>query len=310
MARMSARAKLVTAIVLCAGACTGRITQQGAGPATGTGSGASMGPTSGGAGSGGFGTGTAGAAVVPLGTDPGRVTIHRLNRAEYNNTVRDLLGTTAHPADVFPVDDRGLGFDNVADVLTLSPVHLQLYQSTAETLVNAALATTGTQRAKILTCDPTTGETCARTVLRAFGRRAWRRPLTDPEVDGLMTVVMVARTNGDSWEQGLNMALQSMLISPNFLFRVELDPTPTSLTPHLLTSFEIASRLSYFLWSTMPDDALAAAADAGKLTDKVQLQTQVTRMLADPKASALVDNFAGQWLYTRLVDDAQPDATA
>jgi hypothetical protein len=306
---MFARTKLLIAIALCAGACTGRISQQGddstgsqTGSPTGTGSGTGV------AGSGGFGTGTAGAGVVvPLGTDPGRVTIHRLNRAEYNNTVRDLLGTATRPADMFPVDDRGLGFDNVADVLTISPVHMQLYQGAAETLVNAAVATTGSQRAKILTCDPTAGDTCARTVLRAFGRRAWRRPLTDPEVDHLMTVVMVARTNGDSWEQGVNMALQSMLISPNFLFRVELDPTPTSLTPHLLTSFEIATRLSYFLWSTMPDDTLAAVADANKLTDKVQLQTQVTRMLADPKASALVDNFAGQWLYTRLVDDVQPD---
>src|SRR5450755_17792 len=108
MARMFARANLVTAIVLCASACTGRVS--GGTAITDPGSGTGIGSTVGGAGSGGFGTGTAGAAVVPLGTDPGRVTIHRLNRAEYNNTVRDLLGTTARPADVFPVDDRGLGF--------------------------------------------------------------------------------------------------------------------------------------------------------------------------------------------------------
>jgi hypothetical protein len=306
MARMSARSKLLIVVVLGAAACTGKISQQGgSGTATGSATGAA------GFGSAGGGTGTAGAAVIPLGTDPGRVTLRRLNRAEYNNTVRDLLGTAMHPADDFPPDDRGLGFDNIADVLTVSPVHLQLYQSTAEALVNEALA--GAQRAKILTCDLTSasaGETCARTVLRAFGRRAWRRPLTDTEVDGLMTsIVMLARTNGDSWEVGVNMAMQAMLVSPNFLYRVELDPSATSMTPHLLTSFEIAARLSYFLWSTMPDDALSTAADAGKLTDKTELGAQVTRMLADPKASALVDNFAGQWLYTRLVDDASPDAT-
>ncbi len=299
MPTISIRAALMTLLVLAAGACTGRIS---GGGGVGTGS-----PTGG---AGGGGTGTAGAGVVPLGTDPGRITLHRLNRAEYNNTVHDLLGTAMTPADQFPVDDRGLGFDNIADVLTVSPVHLQLYQSAAEALVNEALA--GAQRPKILTCDlVSAGDTCARTVLRAFGRRAWRRPLTDAEVDGLMSsVVMLARTNGDSWEQGVNMAMQAMLVSPNFLYRVELDPDATSLTPHLLTSFEIASRLSYFLWSTMPDDALSAAADAGKLTDKGELAAQVKRMLADGKASALVDNFAGQWLYTRLVDDAAPDAQA
>jgi hypothetical protein len=303
MARTSARASLTTLLVLALGACTGRISGGGAVAGAPTGSAT-------GAGAAGGATGTAGASgLVPLGTDPGRITLHRLNRAEYNNTVRDLFGTTTTPADQFPVDDRGLGFDNIADVLTVSPVHLQLYQSAAEALVNEALV--GAQRAKILTCDlPTAGETCARAVLRAFGRRAWRRPLTDPEVDGLMTsTVMLARTSGDSWEVGVNLAMQAMLVSPNFLYRVEVDATPTSLAPHLLTSFEIATRLSYFLWSTMPDDALAAAADAGKLTDKAELAAQVTRMLADPKASALVDNFAGQWLYTRLVDDVAPDPT-
>jgi hypothetical protein len=174
-------------------------------------------------------------------------------------------------------------------------------------MVTAALA--GAQRTKILTCDLVAGgETCARTVLRAFGRKAWRRPLTDAEVDHLMIPVQLARTNGDSWEVGVSLALQAAIVSPNFLYRVELDPTPTSATPHALNNHELASRLSYFLWSTMPDDALFAAADGGKLTDPTQLRAQVTRMLADQKASALVDNFAGQWLYTRMVDEVQPDA--
>ncbi|HTA19906.1 MAG TPA: DUF1592 domain-containing protein [Polyangia bacterium] len=255
-------------------------------------------------------SGAAGTTVVARGTDPGRVTIHRLNRTEYNNTVHDLLGTATRPADQFPPDDLGLGFDNVADVLTISPVHMQLYQSAAEALVNEALATTGTERGKLLTCDvEAMGDPCVRSILRTFGRSAWRRPVTDAEIGTLMTVVGVARTNGDKWEQGLNLALQAMLVSPNFIYRVELDPNPTSLTPHPLTNYELATRLSYFLWSSMPDAALAAAADAGTLTDKAQLAAQVTRMLKDPKASALVDNFAGQWLYTRLVDDAAPDPT-
>jgi hypothetical protein len=331
MARIPSRVKLTSLLVLSLAACTGKITQQGGGgtgagsgagastgsstgtaTGTGTGTGTATGNGTGTAGTGGGITGAAGTgAVAPPapGTDPGRVTVRRLNRVEYNNTVRDLLGTTARPADAFPADDRGLGFDNIADILTLSPTHLTLYQSSAESLVTAALA--GAQRTKIVTCDlAVMGETCARSILRSFGRKAWRRPLTDPEVEKLMTVVKVAPANGDAMEVGVGLALQAMLISPNFLFRVELDPTPTALTPHALTNHELASRLSYFLWSTMPDDALFAAADAGQLTDKAMLAAQVTRMLKDPKAAALADNWGGQWLYTRQVDEVQPDTKA
>jgi hypothetical protein len=327
MARFATRVSLVLPLVLSAAACTGTISQpgltgggSGAGASTGssstgapTGTGPSPGTAGGGnvtgaAGSGNV-TGAAGSDAPAPGTDPGRVTVRRLNRVEYNNTVRDLLGTTARPADSFPADDRGLGFDNIADILTLSTTNITLYQTTAESLVTAALA--GTQRAKIITCDLVAmGETCARSIVRAFGRKAWRRPLTDAEVDKLITVAKLATTNGDTWEVGVSLAMQSMLISPNFLFRVEIDPTPTSLTPHALTNHELAARLSYFLWSSMPDDALFAAADAGQLTDKTQLAAQVTRMLKDPKASALADNWGGQWLYTRAVDEVQPDTKA
>src|SRR6185503_19225563 len=93
---------------------------------------------------------------------------------------------------------------------------------------------------------------------------------------------------------------------PHFIFRVELDPDPASLTPHALGGYELASRLSYFLWSSMPDETLFGAA-AGTLTEPATLAAQVTRMLADPKAQAITDNFAGQWLYLRAVDLAEPD---
>jgi hypothetical protein len=312
---------LAGCLVLPAAACTGQLSQRGGGaPASNGGAGDLGGPSSGVAGGGvtapgaagatgaaGLSGGAAGVAPPAPGTDPGRVTMHRLNRVEYDNTVRDLLGATTRPADAFPPDDRGYGFDNIADVLTVSPVHAQLYQAAAEALVTAALV--GPQRAKLVTCDlATAGETCARAVLRAFGRRAWRRPLTDAEVEHLMAVVLVARGAGDGWETGVALALQATLVSPYFVYRVELDPTPTSTAPHALTSHELAARLSYFLWSTMPDDALFAAADAGKLASAADLRAQVTRMLADPKASALVDNFGGQWLYTRIVDEVAPDA--
>jgi hypothetical protein len=240
-------------------------------------------------------------------TDPGRVTMHRLNRAEYNNTVRDLLGTTARPADAFPVDDRGAGFDNIADVLSLSVTHVDRYNAAAEALIEEAFSNPD-QRARLVACDLAQGETCARQVLAGFMPRAFRRPVADAEIDQVMPLVNLAVAQGDSVEVGLKLALKSVLLSPHFIFRVELDPNPTSLEPHPLSGYEAASRLSYFLWSSMPDDELFASAAASTLLDATVLQAQVTRMLQSPKASALVDNFAGQWLYLRGMDDVIPSS--
>lgn len=304
------------ALIAVLAGCTGTVggAGDGAGPGSGVGgaqgggaSGAAgtSGSTGGGSATGGAaGVGGAGAGVNA--TDPGRVTLHRLNRAEYNNTVRDLLGTNGKPADEFPIDDRGSGFDNIADVLTLSPLHLDLYHKAAEALVTEALAN-ATQRARLVPCDLTTGgETCARTALTDFARRAYRRPVTDAEVNAMMATVAVAVAGGDGYERGLALALRGVLLSPNFVFRVELDADPTSLTPHALGGYELASRLSYFLWSSMPDEALFGAA-ASNLADPTTLAAEVTRMLADPKAQAIIENFAGQWLYLRAVDIAEPD---
>jgi hypothetical protein len=276
---------------------------------TGTGTTGSGGATGGTGGAGGAGgQGGTGTPPPPAGTDPGRVTLHRLNRVEYNNTVRDLLGTARLPADDFPIDDRGSGFDNIADVLTLSPLHIDNYYAAAVALVDEAL-TNATQRAKLVTCDlAAQGATCARTVLTAFVPLAWRRPVATTEIDALMASVTLATTQMDPVEQGLKIALRSVLMSPNFIFRVETDPSPASTTPHPLGPYEIASRLSYFIWSSMPDAELFAAAKAGTLGQPSSLQAQVTRMLASPKAAAISDNFAGQWLYTRQIADVAPDA--
>lgn len=237
--------------------------------------------------------------------DPGRVTLHRLNRAEYDNTVRDLLGDTQAPARNFPPDDHGFGFDNNADVLSMSPLLMEKYSHAAKQLVEAAWAK-GTLRTCVL--DPAAPEPCARTLLQDFARRAWRRPVTAREVDALVRFVALAKQHGDAPEVGVKLALRSVLVSPNFLFRVELDPTPTSTAPHPVSDTELASRLSYFLWSSMPDEALLKVAEAGRLHEPEVLEAQVRRMLADPRARALVDNFAGQWLYTRALDFAQPEA--
>jgi hypothetical protein len=122
----------------------------------------------------------------------------------------------------------------------------------------------------------------------------------------MMATVAVAVGQGDGYERGVALAARAILLSPHFTFRVELDADPTSLTPHALGGYELASRLSYFLWSSMPDEALFSAA-AGTLADPATLASEVTRLLADEKAQALVENFAGQWLYLRAIDTVEPD---
>ena len=378
--------------------------------------------------------------------DPGRVTSHRLNRNEYNNTVRDLLGTSQTPADAFPADDFGLGFDNIADVLSTSPLQAELYERAADGLIaeamaipiteptkfqieaETALASVGSQagdawnlysngevyqtidipyagkylfrarvwgqqagpdlphlnltvdqvpvfmvdtdaienaakiyeievdlkagvhkfaveftndyydamlmadrnllvdwfsvegpqdlisgeneqRTRIMICDPVVDgeEACGREILRAFARRAWRRPVSDAEVDRLFLFISDAKAAGQDFEAGLRVALQAVLVSPHFVFRVELDPAPTDLTPHPLGDHELASRLSYFLWSSMPDDELLLAADQGLLQDTKQVELQARRLLEDPRAVALIDNFAGQWWLIRNVELAFKD---
>ena len=266
-------------------------------------------------GSSGNGSGSGGAGVIGSGgtntvaaTDPGRVTLHRLNRAEYNNTVHDLLGTKLTPAEDFPIDDRGNGFDNMADVLTLSPLHLSVYHTAAKALAAEALSN-ATQRAALITCDLAQGDSCVRQVLKGFAYRAWRRPIADAELDRMVAVVAVAKSNGDTAEVGLGLALRALLMSPHFVFRVELDQDPTSLAPHALSGFELASRLSYFLWSSTPDSALMASAESGALNTAATLKEQATRLLADARARSIIDNFAGQWLHLRAVDSLEPDHT-
>jgi hypothetical protein len=244
--------------------------------------------------------------------DPGRVTIHRLNDLEFNNTVRDLLGDTTGPASGFPTDTGGGNFDNNADVLATSPLLFQDLEGAADALATAAVAAGSASRGKIITCDSTKlGDTaCATKVLTAFARKAWRRPATPAEMTRLISFVPLAKANGDGFDQGIGLAIKAILLSPNFMFRPELDPDPAATSPRLLNSYEIASRLSYFLWSSMPDDALAAAADASSLGDLGTLQAQANRMLSDPKASTLITNMGGQWFGTYKMATVAPLATA
>ncbi len=379
--------------------------------------------------------------------DPGRVTLRRLNRAEYNNTVRDLLGLDVQPADDFPADDVGYGFDNIGDVLAVSPLLFEKYLAAAERITDKAFtfdlaplppivyyrsfefrASVRTDayrdRSKVFTdgdlsvthqfkgdgtyvfkyrawgnpidrepvrvavriddkevyqgdlrpqaenrqpptrefkapvkagarkvsiailnpkADPEAADPkkrartvlfgsleiqgpmpvverlpneaykrimvaqpgnglsereCARRICENLARRAFRRPVTADEVDRLVRLVDVAKAQGDGFDKGIQLAVEAVLVSPHFLFKVEHDRKLLD-KPFPVTEHELATRLSYFLWSSMPDDELTRLADRGDL--RKNLEPQVRRMLADPKARALGENFAGQWLQVRNV---------
>jgi mono/diheme cytochrome c family protein len=241
---------------------------------------------------------------------PGRVTMRRLNRTEYNNTIRDLVGVDFRPADDFPADDVGHGFDNIGDVLTLSPILLEKYLAAAEQVVQRAMAEPAPRR-RILIRQPSddrSRDQCAREVLSHFATRAFRRPATPQEVDRLIGLVQLAEQQGADYPRSLEVALQAILASPHFLFRIELDDHPDDpAMERPLNDYELATRLSYFLWSSMPDDELFGLAEKGQLTDDSALAAQVRRMLRDPKSIALVDSFAAQWLQLRNLDQLTPD---
>lgn len=382
--------------------------------------------------------------------DPGRVTIRRLNKAEYVNTIRDLMGINFRGAEGFPSDDVGYGFDNIGDVLTLSPLHLEKYLDAAEQIVERAIALPGAKTTRIeanyfpaangttntnegdrsfytnsqiivehdfaiagqyrikvhaygqqagpepcrmrVTLDrdgqtfdvrvtaekpadyeypvevtagrhrigiafindfydpnhpdpkqrdrnllvrhieivgpfgdqiampatttrwipeqPTPGQerAFAQRYISAFASRAFRRPAKPEEVEGILRVFDVAHKNKEPFNRSMQVAMSAVLVSPQFLFRAELDPKPDDpKSSRELNDYELASRLSYFLWSSLPDDTLVDLAQKGELRKPAVLEVQVERMLKDPKARALADNFAAQWLQLRKLADMRPD---
>ncbi len=168
-------------------------------------------------------------------------------------------------------------------------------------------------RARILTCTPSTPgdeQACARRILSTLARRAYRRPVTSPEVETLMGFFRQG-ASGTTFEGGVQLAIERLLVSPDFLFRVERDPAgiaPGSV--YRISDLELASRLSFLVWSSLPDDELLGVAARGRLRDPAMLAAQVRRMLRDEKASALVANFFGQWLYLRNMDTVAPDPEA
>jgi hypothetical protein len=150
--------------------------------------------------------------------------------------------------------------------------------------------------------------TCARKIVANLARRAYRRPVTEQEVSQLLSLITLARRHGDSLEEGLVLALEAMLVSPSFLFRIEKGMAAAEPgAAHPISEHELASRVSYFLWSSMPDDEMLGCADRGILKQPGVLAAQDKRMLKDPKSRALAENFGGQWLELRKLESVKPD---
>ncbi len=245
---------------------------------------------------------------------PGRVTIRRLNRVEYNNTIRHLVGINFRPADDFPSDDVGNGFDNIGDVLTISPLLMEKYLAAAESIIDQALAGEES-RNRILVQQAEDNDLDKKVAaalfnIRTFATHAYRRPVSDEELQRLFALVTFAFEQGSPDDEILKSVLTAILTSPHFLFRVEHDPEPDDEDGiRSLDGYELASRLSYFLWSSMPDEELFRVAGEGTLHQPEVLKTQTQRMLDDPRSRALVDNFAGQWLQLRDLSHLVPDPT-
>ncbi len=298
------RLRLIAVIVGSALGCTGTI--QSPGDMGGVPEGNSPpvnGPRAGGA-------GTTGAGGTPGGTGPGAVTgpggapvldqpgprpLRRLSRDELNNTLRDLLGDTTSPANPLPADSRGeTGFIDTGSLSTVEVNYLL-------EMVERVAQTAGAKLTGLVACDPAAmGQAvCAQKFIENFGRRAFRRPLDPGEVTELvMHFTTVTTMPKVAFADGIRMVMQAMLLSPRFLYHWEVGGDPAKVQNGLipLSASETASRLSYFLWATMPDDALFTAVDTGKLTTPADVERETRRMLADPRARQSLAAFHTQWL--------------
>lgn len=257
-----------------------------------------------GPGSNGPGPSTTEAACTEGTLEPGPSPVRRLTRIEYDNTVRDLLGVDLALGATFPSDQTVLGFDNNVAGLTVTPVLAEQYLAASEKLASAGLA----KVKAIGGCSAAAmGETaCAKQTAERFARRAFRRPATDEQIASLMTAF--AARKEPTFDSGLESMTQLVLQSPYFLYRVELGVIATDNPAVVrLDDYEVASRLSYFLWNTMPDDALFDAAEAGKLSTKEELAAHARRMLKDPRARAAVANFHRQWMELDLLEEIPKD---
>ena len=238
--------------------------------------------------------------------DPGYEPLKRLTHRELDNTLRDLVGANFTVTDRFPAELTGAsGFDNTANTLFLESTLMERYIAVAERVVELMLppepATEAERRAHELVFVATPGgslgdEEAAERVLRHFLGRAYRRPPGDEDVARALERYRAAQQSGQAFKDAVKVVLQAVLISPKFLLRSETPPETADPEPYRISDWDLASRLSYFLWASMPDAELRDLARRGALSDPAVLEAQVDRMLADPKADTLGTSFAAQWL--------------
>ncbi len=266
-------------------------------------------------------------AAVTRDRDPGPSPLRRLTRAEYNQTLRDLLGVEFDVAEAVGIaEEGGQGFDNLAAGLTLSPALMEKYFAAADKALDRFFAVTdpkttafrdgnAKKRAQqafdaVFFVKPgkdVTEHDAARKIIERFVYRGFRRPPKDVEIARLLKVYDRATPKGEPFNDAVRRMMKPVLVSPHFLFRVEEERgKPGSTEPYRVGDHELAVRLSYFIWATMPDEELSKLADEGKLSDPATLEKQARRLLADPKARALTERFAVQWLQLNKLATARP----
>lgn len=291
----SGRSALVLLCALAASGCA-NTRRNGDTPARpGSGGTSSAGSSASGGGPGTLG-GAGGSVAAELAAVPSE--LHRLNATEYRATVEDVLGTPVEPASWLYGTDLA-GFDNIAAVLNVTPAIVDSLLDSAEKVAHDVFAT-DTAKAKVVTCTAADDLTCVASVISSSGLRLFRRPLSGEEVAVYQKVYTAARVRGDAHEPALQQVLVALLSSAQFLYRMEFPSQAAGTQP--LGPYEVASRLSYLIWSSAPDDALLAEAEAGTLADDDALAAQTARLWADPKALRFTENFGGQWLGARRLD--------
>src|SRR5690349_10629472 len=224
--------------------------------------------------------------------------MRRLTHSQYNHTVHDLLGDQTNPANQFPQEDFVNGFKNQTSAQSVPPLLADAYGAAAEKLARNAFR--GGDVNHLVPCRPhtATDTLCAAQFIRSFGSKAFRRPLTKAEVERYASLFADEARRSGQFLTGAQLIVETMLQSPNFLFHAERGGDTRQ--------FEIASRLSYFLWDTMPDAELFEAAAHGELSASASVEKQARRMLADPRARQSVDEFAAEWLrFDRLLNSVK-----
>ncbi|MCL4204305.1 MAG: DUF1592 domain-containing protein [Pirellulaceae bacterium] len=242
--------------------------------------------------------------------DPGPPPLRRLNRTEYDNAILDLTGLDLRLAEDFPPDPSSFGFDNIGPALTFTPVQVEQYHAAARMAVQAVVdvrETSPDRYTRMFGGDDKTDADATREVIRRFTTRAFRRPAAEPFIERLTGLYQKSREAGEDRQTALQHVFTAVLMSPRFLIRVE-ENRESSNEPYRIDDYELATRLSFFLWSRPPDETLLQLAAGGRLSEPETLRSQTLRMLKDERSQALVKNFFGQWLGLRGIASHQVDA--